>query len=258
MRAGQVIMAQLVALLALAAALSPPAGAGTARAGAAQSERLPPQVTIQRTWRGRVYADAKGRSLYIHWDDAPGDNSCIDGCIPDWPALIAPRGAKPVGDWTPSPRPGGVTQWTYKGRLVFTFHGDHKPGDVGGDAREQRTWLVVHYTPAMPQMVTPPAVSLQLEGDDYALADSSGMTLYQMGGGSAGASACDRACLQVWRPLEAAALAHRVGAWTEVPRPDGTWQWAYNGRPLYTYDGDGKPGAAEGEGVDGRWQVARP
>jgi predicted lipoprotein with Yx(FWY)xxD motif len=33
--------------------------------------------------------------------------------------------------------------------------------------------------------------------------------------------------------------------------------WAYEGKPLYTYSKDKKPGDATGEGVGGVWRAAK-
>jgi predicted lipoprotein with Yx(FWY)xxD motif len=40
-------------------------------------------------------------------------------------------------------------------------------------------------------------------------------------------------------------------------RDDGSRQWAYKGKPLYGYVADVTPGQASGDGVNGRWHVAR-
>jgi predicted lipoprotein with Yx(FWY)xxD motif len=63
-------------------------------------------------------------------------------------------------------------------------------------------------------------------------------------------------CLNQWRPLIAAELANDLGDFSVISRPDGGRQWAYQGQPLYTYDGDVEKGDANGRSVDPRWQVA--
>jgi predicted lipoprotein with Yx(FWY)xxD motif len=50
------------------------------------------------------------------------------------------------------------------------------------------------------------------------------------------------------------ALAH--GPWSIVRRPDGTRQWAHDGRPLYTFAGEG-PGQIRGETAGSGWKVVR-
>jgi predicted lipoprotein with Yx(FWY)xxD motif len=47
-------------------------------------------------------------------------------------------------------------------------------------------------------------------------------------------------------------------AWQVVTRDDGTKQWAYQGKPLYTWSKDSKPGDRTGDGVNNLWRVAKP
>jgi predicted lipoprotein with Yx(FWY)xxD motif len=71
---------------------------------------------------------------------------------------------------------------------------------------------------------------------------------------TAGKSACNNACATAWPPLAAAAGAADDGDWTVVTRDDGSKQWAYKGKPLYTYraDAPGKPAS----GVGPAWPLA--
>jgi predicted lipoprotein with Yx(FWY)xxD motif len=48
------------------------------------------------------------------------------------------------------------------------------------------------------------------------------------------------------------------GDWSIVARDDGGKQWAYKGKPLYTWAKDQKPGDRTGDGVNNVWHVARP
>jgi predicted lipoprotein with Yx(FWY)xxD motif len=41
------------------------------------------------------------------------------------------------------------------------------------------------------------------------------------------------------------------------PRTDGKVQLTYQGRPLYTYAGDKKPGDTKGDGLSGIWHVVK-
>jgi len=52
--------------------------------------------------------------------------------------------------------------------------------------------------------------------------------------------------------------AMSMGAWTVVTRDDGMKQWAYKGKPLYTYVKDTKPDQAAGDGVGQVWHAAMP
>ena len=52
--------------------------------------------------------------------------------------------------------------------------------------------------------------------------------------------------------------AKAAGDWTVVTRDDGSKQWAYKGKPLYTWAKDTKPGDKTGDGVNGTWKTAKP
>ncbi|MGV8488894.1 COG4315 family predicted lipoprotein [Pseudomonas aeruginosa] len=59
-------------------------------------------------------------------------------------------------------------------------------------------------------------------------------------------------------PLACAPWAAASGDWSLVAREDGTQQWAYYGKPLYTFIQDKKPGDKNGDGKMGAWHVAQP
>jgi predicted lipoprotein with Yx(FWY)xxD motif len=91
------------------------------------------------------------------------------------------------------------------------------------------------------------------------LVDSKGMTLYTFAKDAAGKSMCNDACAANWPPLAASATDKSKGDWTVIKRDDGKMQWAYYGKPLYTFVKDKKAGDMTGEGMmDGAWHVAKP
>jgi predicted lipoprotein with Yx(FWY)xxD motif len=91
------------------------------------------------------------------------------------------------------------------------------------------------------------------------LANSKGMTLYTFDkDATPGKSACNGPCAQNWPPLAVAANAKSMGDWTVVTRDDGSKQWAYKGKPLYTWVKDTKPGDTAGEGFNKVWHAAKP
>jgi predicted lipoprotein with Yx(FWY)xxD motif len=89
------------------------------------------------------------------------------------------------------------------------------------------------------------------------LANAKGMTLYTFDKDAMGKSNCDEACLKKWPAFHAAAKAKAEGEWTLVKAADGKEMWAYEGKPLYTFAGDKKPGDMTGDGVGGVWHVAK-
>ncbi len=49
------------------------------------------------------------------------------------------------------------------------------------------------------------------------------------------------------------------GLFTVITRDDGGKQWAYKGKPLYTWQKDQKPGDITGDGfLNGAWHIAQP
>jgi predicted lipoprotein with Yx(FWY)xxD motif len=90
------------------------------------------------------------------------------------------------------------------------------------------------------------------------LTNAAGMTLYTFDRDTAGRSACNGPCAQNWPPLMAGADAKAQGDYSVVTRDDGARQWAYKGRPLYTWVKDTKPGDTTGDGFNNVWHVARP
>ena len=69
-----------------------------------------------------------------------------------------------------------------------------------------------------------------------------------------GKSVCNGPCATNWPPLAAGAGAAGSGDWTVVTRDDGARQWAYKGKPLYTFARDTAGQAASGVGP--AWPLA--
>ena len=91
------------------------------------------------------------------------------------------------------------------------------------------------------------------------LADAAGKTLYTFDKDTAGSgkSVCNGACAVLWPPAMASAGAKSDETLTTITRDDGSKQWAFNGKPLYTYAQDQKAGDVMGEGFKGVWHAAK-
>ncbi len=88
-----------------------------------------------------------------------------------------------------------------------------------------------------------------------------GMTLYVLDRdvSGQGKSTCNGDCAKLWPPLAVSDGSKATGDWSVIARDDGTSQWAYKGRPLYTWSKDTKPGETSGDNfAGGKWHVARP
>jgi predicted lipoprotein with Yx(FWY)xxD motif len=72
-----------------------------------------------------------------------------------------------------------------------------------------------------------------------------------------GSSACNKGCDGAWTPVYAPPNSVPKGLWTVIVRDDGSRQWAYKGRPLYTLYHD-DPAAPAGDGQGGVWHILQP
>ena len=98
--------------------------------------------------------------------------------------------------------------------------------------------------------------SAKLPDGSLVLTDGKGMTLYTFARDTPQQSNCNDNCAVQWPPV-AAQGAPPADAWTAITRMDGSKQWAYRGRPLYTWIKDARPGDITGEGVaNGAWKLA--
>ncbi|MDB5762832.1 MAG: hypothetical protein JWQ21_1827 [Herminiimonas sp.] len=92
------------------------------------------------------------------------------------------------------------------------------------------------------------------------LTSPAGMTLYifdrDMPGD--GKSTCNGPCATNWPALTATDTDQATGDYSIVTRDDGKKQWAYKGKPLYTWVKDQKPGDKTGDGFNNIWHVAKP
>ena len=104
---------------------------GLASGGALAQSAEPAKVAD--TAKGKVLADARGMTLYTFDRDSAGTSACTGQCAQNWPPLLAPADAKPMGSWTIITRPDGGKQWAYKGKPLYGWARDGKPGDVTGD-----------------------------------------------------------------------------------------------------------------------------
>lgn len=89
------------------------------------------------------------------------------------------------------------------------------------------------------------------------VADDKGMTLYVFDKDAGGVPSCYDTCAAKWPPYLGKADAKMTKGWTLVDRKDGAKQWAYDGKPVYYFAGDTKPGEATGDGIGGVWHVIK-
>ena len=82
-----------------------------------------------------VLVNAGGMTLYTFDKDTAGSgkSTCNGPCAANWPPLMATADAKASGDWSVITRDDGSKQWAYKGKPVYLWIKDQKPGDRTGD-----------------------------------------------------------------------------------------------------------------------------
>ena len=90
-------------------------------------------ATTADTSKGKALVDGKGMTLYVFDRDAAGKSNCSGTCATNWPPLAAASDATTSGDWTVVTRDDGTRQWAYRGKPLYHWSKDAKPGDVTGD-----------------------------------------------------------------------------------------------------------------------------
>ena len=93
----------------------------------------PALASAQATDKDGVLVNGSGMTLYTFDKDSGGKSACNGPCAGNWPPLMAPGDAKPAGDYTVVTRDDGAKQWAYKGKPLYAWKKDEKPGDKTGD-----------------------------------------------------------------------------------------------------------------------------
>jgi predicted lipoprotein with Yx(FWY)xxD motif len=107
----------------------------------------------------------------------------------------------------------------------------------------------------MPQ--TPADVSLFIEDGKYVFRVGESQSIYIYDRDKAHVSTCVDECSRLWPPVIASQESNALSDWTLFKRADGSKQWCYRSRPLYTYAHD-KPGQTSGDGLEGLWHLVTP
>jgi len=78
---------------------------------------------------------ANGMTLYTFDKDAAGSGKslCNGPCATNWPPLFAMDGDTASGDYSIVTRDDGKKQWAFKGKPLYYWVKDQKPGDRTGD-----------------------------------------------------------------------------------------------------------------------------
>ena len=82
-----------------------------------------------------MLVNTAGMTLYTFDKDASGSGKsvCNGPCAKNWPPLMAAAADTSSGDWKVISRDDGGKQWAYKGKPLYLWVKDQKPGDTTGD-----------------------------------------------------------------------------------------------------------------------------
>jgi len=94
---------------------------------------LPALADAPKTTNGML-VDEHGMTLYVFDKDTdPGKSICNGPCAANWPPLLKEEYDKPMGDLAFVTRDDGKQQWALKGKPLYLWVKDQKPGDTTGD-----------------------------------------------------------------------------------------------------------------------------
>ena len=236
---------------------------------------VPPAFTVKTVATGRLLTTLAGMSVYSSDGDTAEKSNCIGRCLADWTPLVAGVLALPQGEWGTIERTPGVKQWTFRGKPLYTYAGDHlarslKGSDIPG-------WHNV-YTERNPE--PPPGFTVHDSRIGQVLADKDGRTAYEYtcDDDALDQLSCDHPttpqvyrmavcgnfdvarCNRTWRYIvapadatsnsliwRAARVDPQTGRFADQGAPGALHVWTFRDRPLYTFGGDQKPGDAEGD-----------
>jgi len=92
---------------------------------------------------GGTLVDSAGMTLYTFDKDVVGSgkSTCNGPCAINWPPLAAAAKDYASGDFSIVTRDDGTKQWAYKGKALYLWIKDKKPGDKTGDG-VNKVWHV--------------------------------------------------------------------------------------------------------------------
>ena len=92
---------------------------------------------------GGLLTTPQGMTLYVFDKDVAdsGKSACNGPCAANWPPLMAAADARASGEYSIVVRDDGARQWAVKGKPLYLWIKDQKPGDATGDGFNQ-VWHV--------------------------------------------------------------------------------------------------------------------
>jgi predicted lipoprotein with Yx(FWY)xxD motif len=92
-------------------------------------------ATMPAQTQSGALTNPAGMTLYTFDKDVAGSGKsvCNGDCAIKWPPLAAGTFDKASGDYAVITRDDGAKQWSYKGKPLYLWFKDQKPGDMTGD-----------------------------------------------------------------------------------------------------------------------------
>jgi predicted lipoprotein with Yx(FWY)xxD motif len=118
-------------------------GLSAAGASSALAHQDPPAKAAESKELGTFLVDAKGMTLYVFDNDKEsGMSTCTEGCAKAWPPFAPKAGAHaPPAPFSIITRADDSKQYAYKGKPLYHYVKDKKPGDTTGHGVGQRWWV---------------------------------------------------------------------------------------------------------------------
>lgn len=113
--------------------------AAASLAGCGSYSMMPTMQAAPARVSGGALVGSNGMTLYTFDRDMAGSGKsvCNGPCATNWPPLMADEGARASGNWSVVTRDDGKKQWAYKGKPMYFWIKDTKPGDKTGDGVNQ-------------------------------------------------------------------------------------------------------------------------
>jgi len=209
--------------------------------------------------------DKTDYALYTFDNDTPGISNCEGDCLAAWSPLIADKADVAVAPFSIINRKNGSKQWAINDMPLYFFTPDESADDTKGE-NVNSTWHMARPAPVKVDVHTTEGALLAAHGtvlDSIGKTSDElqGLTLYTFDSDvkDSGISVCFDGCAATWPPLYATSEAQAFGDYTVISRAENsttTYQWAYQGLPLYFYIGDSAVGDTTGDYPS--WTIARP
>jgi predicted lipoprotein with Yx(FWY)xxD motif len=124
----------LTACASSSSSTSSSAAGGTPAAGASSGSATVAERSIAGT---EVLTNSAGLTLYWFVPDTSTTSKCTGSCATFWPPVKGPvtAGSGVTGTLGVITRADGTMQATYDGHPLYTYVGDHAPGQAGGNGK---------------------------------------------------------------------------------------------------------------------------